>query len=215
MKYIIFDYDGTLHNSIKIYKPAFMTAYDYLVDNGYAKKREFSEQEISKFLGLSAKDMWNTFIPNLPKCEKEKCSSIIGESMIKYISEGKAQLYNGVIETLNKLNEYGYKLIFLSNCKSSYMYKHIEAFNLNKYFIDFYCSEDFDFNPKHEIFKVIKEKHQGDFIIVGDRFVDIELAKRYNLFSIGCGYGYGNYNELKDADYIIDNFKDIISIIEI
>ena len=35
MKYIIFDYDGTLHNSIKIYKPAFMTAYDYLVDNGY------------------------------------------------------------------------------------------------------------------------------------------------------------------------------------
>ena len=32
MKYIIFDYDGTLHNSIKIYKPAFMTAYDYLVD---------------------------------------------------------------------------------------------------------------------------------------------------------------------------------------
>mgnify|MGYP001489483243 CR=1 FL=1 len=53
MKYIIFDYDGTLHNSIKIYKPAFMTAYDYLVDNGYAKKREFSDQEISKFLGLS------------------------------------------------------------------------------------------------------------------------------------------------------------------
>ena len=92
MKYIIFDYDGTLHNSIKIYKPAFMTAYDYLVDNGYAKKREFSDQEISKFLGLSAKDMWNTFIPNLPKCEKEKCSSIIGESMIKYISEGKTQL---------------------------------------------------------------------------------------------------------------------------
>lgn len=215
MKYIIFDYDGTLHNSIKIYKHAFMTAYDYLVDNGYAKKREFSEQEISKFLGLSAKDMWNTFIPNLPKCEKEKCSSIIGESMIKYISEGKAQLYNGVIETLNKLNEYGYKLIFLSNCKSSYMYKHIEAFNLNKYFIDFYCSENFNFIPKYEIFECIKKKYQGDFIVIGDRFVDIELAKRYNLFSIGCGYGYGNYNELKDADYIIDNFKDIISIIEI
>ena len=113
------------------------------------------------------------------------------------------------------MNEYGYKLIFLSNCKSSYMYKHIEAFNLNKYFIDFYCSENFNFIPKYEIFECIKKKYQGDFIVIGDRFVDIELAKRYNLFSIGCGYGYGNYNELKDADYIIDNFKDIISIIEI
>ena len=49
MKYFIFDYDGPLLYSIKIYKPAFMTAFDYLVDNGYAKKREFSEQEISKF----------------------------------------------------------------------------------------------------------------------------------------------------------------------
>lgn len=216
MKYIIFDYDGTLHNSIKIYKPAFMKAYDYLVVNGYAKKREFEEEEeISKFLGLSAKDMWNTFMPNLPKCEKEKCSSIIGESMIEYIDKGKAKLYDGTIETLNKLNEYGYKLIFLSNCKSSYMNKHIEKFNLNKYFIDFYCSEDFHFIPKYEIFKFIKEKYQGDFIVVGDRFVDIELAKKHNLFSIGCSYGYGNDDELKDADYIIENIKDIIHILGI
>ena len=39
MKYIIFDYDGTLHNSIKIYKPAFLKAYDYLISNGYAKEK--------------------------------------------------------------------------------------------------------------------------------------------------------------------------------
>ena len=215
MKYIIFDYDGTLHNSIKIYEPAFMKAYDYLVANGYANKREFEEEEISRFLGLSATDMWNTFMPNLPKNEKEKCSSIIGESMIEYIDKGKAKLYDGTIETLNKLNEYGYKLIFLSNCKSSYMNKHIERFNLDKYFIDFYCSEDFDFISKYEIFRLIKGKYQGEFIVVGDRFVDMELAKKHNLFSIGCGYGYGNNDELKDADYIIDNINEIIDIREI
>ena len=215
MKYIIFDYDGTLHNSIKIYKPAFIKAYNYLISKGYAEEREFKEEEISKFLGLSAKDMWNTFMPDLPKCEKEKCSSIIGQAMIEYIDEGQASLYDGAIETLNKLNEYGYKLIFLSNCKYNYMNKHIERFNLDKYFIDFYCSEDFDFMPKYEIFRFIKEKYQGDFIVIGDRFVDMELAKKYNLFSIACGYGYGNSNELKEADYIIDNIKDIISVMGI
>ena len=104
MKYIIFDYDGTLHNSIKIYKPAFIKAYNYLVSKDYAEEREFKEEEISKFLGLSAKDMWNTFMPDLPKSEKEKCSSIIGESMIEYIDEGKAELYDGVIDVLNKLS---------------------------------------------------------------------------------------------------------------
>ena len=52
------------------------------------------------------------------------------------------------------------------------MYKHIEAFNLNKYFIDFYCSENFNFIPKYEIFECIKKKYQGDFIVIGDRFVE-------------------------------------------
>ena len=176
------------------------------------KEREFKEEEISKFLGLSAKDMWNTFMPDLPKSEKEKCSSIIGESMIEYIDEGKAELYDGVIDVLNKLKELGYKLIFLSNCKVSYMKKHIETFNLDNFFIDFYCTEEFNFIPKYEIFEFIKEKYQGDFIIIGDRFVDIEIAKKHNLISIACSYGYGNDNELKGADYIIDNIKDIIII---
>ena len=31
---IIFDYDGTLHNSIKIYGPAFRKAYEYLIKEG-------------------------------------------------------------------------------------------------------------------------------------------------------------------------------------
>ena len=212
MKYIIFDYDGTLHNSIKIYKPAFNKAYDYLVSNGYAQEREFTEAEISQYLGLSAKDMWNSFMPNLPSCEKEKCSSIIGEAMVEYISLGQAELYDGSVETLNKLKQLGYKLIFLSNCKISYMKKHIKAFDLDKYFIDFYCSESYDFRPKYEIFEVIKEKYKGDFIVVGDRYVDMELAKKHSLTSIGCTYVYGNYNELVDADYIIDNIEEIIYI---
>ena len=212
MKYIIFDYDGTLHNSIKIYKPAFLKAYDYLISNGYAKEKEFSESEISQYLGLSAKDMWNTFMPNLPNSEKEKCSSIIGEAMLQYISEGKAKLYDGTIETLNQLKLTGYKLIFLSNCKVSYMKSHIKAFKLDKYFIDFFCSETYDFKPKYEIFEFIKEKYKGDFIVVGDRYVDMELAEKHNLKFIGCNYGFGKTDELLNANYIISNFNEILDI---
>ena len=78
MKYIIFDYDGTLHNSIRIYEPAFKRAYDYLVNNGYAEEKVFKEDEVSRFLGLTARQMWNDFMPSLPEDEKKKCSSIIG-----------------------------------------------------------------------------------------------------------------------------------------
>ncbi len=212
-KNIIFDYDGTLHNSIRIYAPAFREAYKYLVEKGYASERGWHDSEISNWLGYSSKDMWNNFMPNLPNKEKEKCSSIIGSHMLKCLDNNLAQLYKNSIDTLNYLRNKGYNLIFLSNCKISYMNKHKKLFNLDRYFNEFYCTEEFEFKPKYEIFSSIKEKYQGDFIVIGDRYVDIEIAKKHNLYSIGCLYGYGSEEELKSADIRIYNILELTNIL--
>ena len=212
---LIFDYDGTLHNSIKIYGPAFREAYEYLVKQGYAKERIWQDSEISKWLGYSAKDMWNSFMPSLPNEEKERCSSIIGSAMIRLLEDNKAELYDGTIPTLQELKNKGFNLIFLSNCKIQYMKKHASLFKLDKYFNEFYCTEQFNFKPKYEIFKFIKEKNEGDFIVIGDRYLDIEIAKVHNLFSIGCSYGFGTIDELQDANIIIDNIKDLSKVLSI
>lgn len=213
VKNIIFDYDGTLYNSIKIYAPAFRKAYEYLVSQDLAENRVWTEEEISKWLGYSSKDMWNMFMPNLSSKEKNICSNIIGSSMIQYIKEGKAELYKGAIDVLNELKCKGFNLIFLSNCKAEYMNNHIQYFNLDRYFNDFYCTEQFDFIPKHEIFRFIKEKHKGDYIIVGDRELDIEIGKIHNLYSIGCLYGYGSKEELISANSLVNNIEEIRYII--
>lgn len=213
-KNIIFDYDGTLHNSIKIYAPAFREAYMYLVEKEYVQERQWEDIEISKWLGFSSRDMWDGFMPDLDEEEKQKCSSIIGSSMIKFINENRAELYDGTIEVLTTLKNSGYNLIFLSNCKIEYMNTHKRIFNLNKYFCDFYCTEEFGFIPKYKIFKAIKESHKGSFIVVGDRFVDIELAKRHNLSSIGCRYGFGSEEELKDADIVVSDVLEICNAVE-
>jgi len=213
-KNIIFDYDGTLHESIKIYAPAFKKAYAYLVENGYAQDKIWMEAEISKWLGYSSKDMWQEFMPELPAEIKETCSSIIGSYMLEYMQEGKAMLYEGSLETLEKLRNMGYKLIFLSNCKVEYMEMHTRIFGLDKYFSDFYCTQEYDFAPKHEIFKDIRKNHKGSFIIVGDRFQDIEIATVHSLFSIGCAYGYGAIEELRDADVIVQSVDEIPKILK-
>lgn len=213
MKYIIFDFDGTLHDTIKIYELALKNAYYYLKENNLIKESDFKNIDFKKYLGLTAKEMWDDFMPNLQKEHKDLCSNLVGQSMIKYIKDGKAELYSGVIEVLEILTEKGYKLIFLSNCKKAYMAESVRCFNLNKYFIDFYCSEEYDYIPKYEIFKFIKEKHRGKYIIVGDRLGDIQIAKKNNLFSIGCIYGYGSKNELLEANVTIENIKDILKVI--
>jgi len=210
---IIFDYDGTLHNSIKIYGPAFRQAYSYLVEKGYGEERSWKDEEISKWLGFSSKDMWNSFMPGLKEEEKHKCSAIIGTAMVKYINENKAELYPGALETLEWLRKKGFNLIFLSNCKIQYMKEHRRSFNLDKYFTGFYCTEEFDFLPKYKIFNYIKEKHLGDFMIIGDRYQDIQIAKVHNLYSIGCEYGYGSEEELRGADAIIADISELKEIL--
>lgn len=212
---IIFDYDGTLHESINIYAPAFRRAQNYLVENGLLKNETYTDQEISKWLGYSSKDMWDSFMPNLEPEIKECCSKLIGDSMKLYIKEGKANLYKDALEILELLKKSGYKLIFLSNCKIAYMEAHKAYFNLEKYFDRFYCTEQFSFIPKYEIFDHIKSEIIGECVVVGDRFQDIEIAKKHNLMSIGCIYGYGNLEELKEATWKIGSILEIKKILDL
>jgi phosphoglycolate phosphatase len=209
MTNLIFDYDGTLHNSIKIYAPAFRTAYSYLVDNGFANPKEFTDNEIAYWLGFTANDMWNCFLPDLPDQEKKKCSAMIGNELIKLTHKGKAELYPETEHVLQKLKDSGYNLIFLSNCKHAYMEAHIAQFHLDSFFSAFYCSEDFGFIPKYKIFTTIKETFPGDFIVIGDRSHDMEISKMYHLQSIGCLYGYGAITELQCATFQINRLSDI------
>jgi phosphoglycolate phosphatase len=58
---LIFDYDGTLHNTMKIYEPSFRKAYAYLVSIGKAEERVIESNEISSWLGYSGEEMWKRF----------------------------------------------------------------------------------------------------------------------------------------------------------
>ncbi|MHB1154142.1 MAG: HAD family hydrolase [Eubacteriales bacterium] len=213
MTNLIFDYDGTLHNSINIYAPAFRIAYAYLVSLGITKIRSFTDKEISKWLGFNSIDMWNAFMPDLHQDLKDECSNIICNKMLEFIRDGKSTLYPNALEVLLILKRMKYNLIFLSNCKRAYMEAHIEYFKLNNYFTRFYCTEDFGFSPKYEIFNTIKQNHDGGFIIIGDRIQDIQIAEKHNLKSIGCLYGYGNTEELKHATKKICSIYDLVFLL--
>ena len=77
MKNLIFDYDGTLHETMRIYGPAFRKNYENLVSRGLAPAREFSDAEISGWLGFTAADMWNRFAPQLSDEEKADSATIL------------------------------------------------------------------------------------------------------------------------------------------
>ncbi len=204
---LIFDYDGTLHDTIKIYRPAFLRAVEILQSENFLEKKDYSVLNIEKWLGLSAKDMWNDFAPYLSDEEKSRGGSLIGSEMVRLIENGEARLYDGALEVLEDLKSRGFRLVFLSNCKNSYLDAHRKAFDLDRYFSDYYTAESYSFIPKYEIFKDIKEKYEGEFIVIGDRFTDVEIGVKHGIKSVGCLYGYGEAGELDGATVCIGDLR--------
>ena len=214
MANIIFDYDGTLHNSMLTYAPAFRDTMKWLSDSGYIADREYSDKEISYWLGFNSTDMWGNFHPELDITIRETARKKLGENMAHRLDSGEGALYTGAEEMLTALKDAGHTLIFLSNCRIRYMERAKRLFHLEKWIDHFYCCEEYDFIPKYEIFRRFSPEHKGEYIVVGDRFHDIETAVQNGLRSIGCAYGYGSVDELSKADMIVDSICDIPMAVE-
>ncbi|MCD8322082.1 MAG: HAD family hydrolase [Oscillospiraceae bacterium] len=206
---IILDYDGTLHDCIRIYAPAFRLAYDGLVRKGLMPPRTWQDKELEHWLGLTATEMWDTFAPQLSQEERTAAGAVVGTEMVRQITIGNARLYPGVTEVLDRMKQQGHRLVFLSNCRTAYMQAHRDAFGLDDWFSGFYCSEDFGWKSKPEVFLTIRERFPGPYIAVGDRYKDMDLARVYGLKAVGCAYGYGPQDELSDASVIVQSPAEI------
>jgi phosphoglycolate phosphatase len=209
IKTIFFDYDGTLHNSLKIYAPAFKKAYDFLIENKFANARIWKEEEISYWLGYNSEEMWKAFMPNLSAELRKTCSEIIGNEMKLQIEGGMPLLYEGALETLQYLKDKGYILVFISNCRIYYKEAHNKLFGLQDYFDDLICSEEYGYVPKYEILKKVKSIYPEGMVIIGDRNQDIEAGKKNDIYTIGCKYGFALEGELDKADFIIGGIEEL------
>ncbi len=214
MANLIFDYDGTIHQSMKTYAPAFRNTCKWLADNGYIAEKEYTDKEISYWLGFNSTDMWSTFQPNLKPEIREKARVMLGRDMAERVENGEGALFPNAEEVLTGLKQQGHTLIFLSNCRVHYMERHARVFGLDRFFDYFYCCEEYGFIPKYQIFRLFSLQHKGQYIIIGDRFHDIETAVQNGLKSVGCAYGYSTDDELDKADIIVNDITEIPSAVE-
>ena len=211
---LIFDYDGTIHNTIGIYEPAFREVYKEIADKGYCRFEDIPTKRIKGWLGMNSKDMWNDFMPQLPEKIKEESGAKVGKLMVRQIKEHKAVWYEGAKEVLTQLKEEGYLMVILSNCKTAYKKANWEEFSMDQWFLEFYDCETYQFAPKTKIIQHIKEKYQMESVVIGDRNSDLECARSGNSLFIGCEYGFGKENELAKADLLASNIKKIPDLIK-
>ncbi len=220
---VVFDYDGTLHETLRIYRPAVEAAVRWLRDSCGRFTEPPSEARIAGWLGMNTSEMWEDFMPDLEPELRQKAGKLVGAQMMTALQAGKAAWYAGTEELLDGLKAAGYELAVLSNCGLSYARAHWDHFGMERWFTAFFASETWGDAPKSEILREIaadfetavkktpvrREAGAGKsggsaearavVAVVGDRGSDLAAAHAVGVPFFGCLYGYGSREELAAA----------------
>ncbi|AUS07026.1 phosphoglycolate phosphatase [Pseudotamlana carrageenivorans] len=215
---IIFDFDGTLINSI----PDLTLAVNKMLK--HYKASTLTIEEVTPFIGNGAMPLVKrAFAKGLP--EKELTELFLEEAFKVYIAAYEEELckdtfmYPGVLETLNDLKSKGYKLAICTNKPYGFIEPILDKLEI-KAFFDLWVGEDSlpekkpHALPLHHLVEAMQTTVENS-IMVGDSKNDILAAQNAKMDSIGVSYGY-NYNE-NIADYhptvVVDTFAELQNLL--
>jgi phosphoglycolate phosphatase len=211
IKHICFDLDGTLIDSYQtIYKTTLRTLRHLKID------KPFLEIEFHKRIGHHFLHIFSEL--NIPVTDIEEFIDIYKGYYFNYIDD--SVIYPGVEEILKKLKKDRIKISLLTTKGQDQADKIIDHFNLRKYF-SFVMGRRKELaikpsaEPLHFICNELRVE-ETDTIMVGDSELDIICGKDAGAFSSAVTYGYRSRELLESVkpDYIIDNIKDLLKIID-
>lgn len=209
MKYntILFDLDGTLTNSADGITNSVIYALKHFGIS--APHRE----ELLKFIGPPLADSFKSFYGFSD--EKAQEAVKIYREYFSVTGLFENQVYDGIPEMLDKLNDIGYKLGVATSKPEVFSRQILEHFELMDKFV-FLSGNTID-EARPTKLQVIEyalknmNSQSSSTIMVGDRKFDILGAKNLGLCSVGVLYGFGDKAELEaaDAEYICSTVKEL------
>lgn len=203
IKNILFDLDGTITNSYE----GIVNAVKFSLDKINFK---YDESKLISFIGPPLKDSYM----NLGFSEEES-KDRIEDFRDYYFRKGMKEmhLYEGIVETIQKLHDTGYKIYLATSKVESSAKKILADNNLLKYF-SYAAGATMDQSrvEKEDVIAYLIDKtgiKPEESIMVGDRLHDIEGAKLNNIKAIAAGYGFGNEDEYENAVLVAEKPADV------
>ncbi|MBQ7226326.1 MAG: HAD hydrolase-like protein [Clostridia bacterium] len=126
-------------------------------------------------------------------------------------------MYDGVLELMQSLKKKGYKLSLATSKPDIYATRVAEIKGILPY-LDHLAAASTDEKTRatkeavvEYALELCEEKDRSKILMVGDRHFDINGAKSFGLDSVGVTFGYGSYEELKEAGatYIVNSMKEL------
>lgn len=209
---IIFDMDGTIFQTDKILEPALEATFNILRENGLWD----GETPINKYreiMGVPLSVVWETLCPNFSQVDRENSDGLFQGNLNEMIRSHKGSLYPNVETTLQSLSS-KYDLFIASNGLWEYLQSIVDTYDLNRFFKKVYSIQLIPSGNKSELVKkVVEENKLTTAWIVGDRLSDFKAAKDNGLISVGVNFDFAQEDELKQADIVIDDIRELTTLI--
>ena len=206
------DFDGTTACTV----PAiYHAAHKMLLKYGY----DVSKQVVYDNFALAMQDSFRRYAG--VHFDDATVEQMIEEYNIIYKEEGEAlvELFDGVIETLDKLTKAGVKVVITSNNIRPVLDRQVARHGITEYIDDIVSVEDVEnVKPAPDIALVALQRYNikpEEALVVGDATLDMDMGRGAGCHLCGVSFGSHSPEMLRErgAMYIIDHFSELEKIV--
>lgn len=209
---IMFDLDGTLTDT----GLGITNAVIYALDKFNIEVDD--RTQLYKFIGPPLRDSFKNFYGFTEEQSQLGIKYYREYYSVKGLFEN--QIYDGMEQLLENLYNQGKTLVVATSKPETYAVKILEKLGIAKYFryIAGANMEGTRINKSDVIRYALDSCGISDYsevVMIGDREFDVKGAAEFGIDCIGVLFGYGNYDELKNAGakYIAKDTGEIFDIL--
>ena len=225
MKYIIFDFDGTIGDSQSLIVKT-------LQDTMRARKLEVkSDEACAKTIGLRLDEAFISLF-GMSAEEGMACAATYREIFLDNKKTMIVQPFPHVIETLRELHRQGFILGMASSRNHCSLDGYVKQMQLEDIFSSIVAGDDVEHvKPAPDmVFMALGEMkgmknpvtsaESGDVedlldevLVVGDMTFDVDMAHNAGCKACAVTYGNGTREQLASAEFIIDDFAELLGLV--
>lgn len=206
---VLFDFDGTLADTSRGIKNSIKYAL--------AEKQipVGDESRLNYFIGPPLYDGFS----HVYGADEKLSEELVHLYRVYYAKSGvyECELYPGVRDMLDDLRKAGLRLGVVSSKPKHFLDMAVPHLGIAPYFTTVVGPELKNKNADKSflIHQALDQMGAGSAAMIGDRFYDIEGARRAGVTAVGVTYGFGTEEELKQAgaDYLAQTPQDIYKFI--
>ena len=225
MKYIIFDFDGTIGDSQSLIVKT-------LQDTMRARKLEVkSDEACAKTIGLRLDEAFVSLF-GMSAEEGLECAATYREIFLDNKKTMIVQPFPHVIETLRELHRQGFILGMASSRNHCSLDGYVKQMQLENIFSSIVAGDDVEHvkpapdmvfmalgemkgmkNPVTSAESGDVEDMLDEVLVVGDMTFDVDMAHNAGCKVCAVTYGNGTREQLASAEFIIDDFAELLGLV--